>query len=91
MDSAAKIFLDPNTLSADGTTSISAASFSEDGKWFAYGLSDAGSDWVRIKIRNVESGIDCDEEIRRCKFTCISWTHDNLGFFYAVSIQSFCG
>lgn len=87
LDSEAAVFLDPNTLSVDGTTSISVASFSEDGRWFAYGLSDAGSDWVRIKIRNVDSGRDCEEEIRRCKFTSISWTHDHLGFFYAVSLS----
>ena len=64
--------------------SLSITSFSEDGQWFAYGLSDSGSDWIRIKIRNVGTGKDCDETLTKIKFTSIAWTHDNEGFFYGV-------
>lgn len=78
-----KVFLDPNELSKDGTTSLSRSSFSEDGKHFAYALSESGSDWTKIRVRNVESGQDLDEELLYCKFTSISFTHDNLGFFYS--------
>ncbi|CAG2100307.1 unnamed protein product, partial [Medioppia subpectinata] len=83
LDSKPSVFLDPNVLSSDGTTSLSVTSFSEDGQWFAYGLSDSGVDWVRIRIRNVSTGSDCAEELTKIKFTSIAWTHDNSGFFYA--------
>lgn len=52
----AKIFLDPNTFSEDGTIALSGTAFSEDGKTFAYGLSTSGSDWIEIKFKNVENG-----------------------------------
>lgn len=82
LDDEPKIFIDPNTLSEDGTVSLGSYSFSEDGKLFAYALSQSGSDWLTIKIKDVESGQDFDDELNMVKFTSIAWTHDGKGFFY---------
>ena len=78
-----RLLIDPNTLSADGTISLSETAVSPDGKLFAYSLSDGGSDWRTIKVRNVETGEDLADEIRWAKFTNIAWTQDSSGIYYS--------
>ncbi|KIG13378.1 Prolyl endopeptidase [Enhygromyxa salina] len=83
-DGEPKLLLDPNLLSADGTTAVGSLSVSHDGKLAAYSLSDAGSDWQRWKVRDVATGKDRPDLLEWSKFTGISWTPDNKGFFYGA-------
>jgi prolyl oligopeptidase len=50
LEEKGSIFFDPNSLSSDGTTSLAISKFSKDGKIFAYGLCEKGSDWTTIKV-----------------------------------------
>lgn len=78
-----KVFLDPNSLSKDGTIALVGSRFSDDGNLFAYGLSQSGSDWTKLKVRDVNTGEDYPETLEHTKFVTASWTKDNKGFFYA--------
>nr|XP_023016247.1 prolyl endopeptidase-like [Leptinotarsa decemlineata] len=82
LDSEGTVFLDPNTFSEDGTVALSGTAFSEDGSVLAYGISSSGSDWIEIKFRNVETGKDYDEVLKKVKYSRMTWMHDNKGFFY---------
>ena len=83
LDAEPTVLLDPNTLSEDGTVALSGTAISEDGKYIAYGLSTAGSDWVEWHVRNIETGEDTDALIKWVKFSGASWTHAHQGFFYS--------
>ncbi len=78
-----KELLNPNAWSKDGTIALAGLSFSEDGKYLAYGTSEAGSDWNTWKVLHVESRKLLSDELKWIKFSSASWTHDGKGFFYS--------
>ncbi len=75
-----KVLLDPNKLSADGTTSLNAWDVSHDGKYMAYGISKAGSDWVEFYVKDIATGEDLADHIEWSKFSGAAWQKD--GFYY---------
>jgi len=81
LDGEAKVLLDPNTLSTDGTVALSVAEISKDVKYLAYAISRAGSDWNEIYVIDIASGKTLDDHIEWAKFTGIAWYND--GFFYS--------
>lgn len=87
LENETEVFLDPNTFSVDGTIALQGTSFSEDGSKLAYGLSESGSDWIKIRIRDVKGGKDYSDVLNKVKFSSMSWTHDNKGLFYNVCFK----
>jgi prolyl oligopeptidase len=83
LDGEPRLLLDPNAMSKDGTTSLKDYEPSEDGKLIAYGVSEAGSDWTTIRVREITSGQDREDVVRWVKFSGISWMKDGSGFFYS--------
>ena len=76
------VFLDPNTLSEDGTVALKGSYFSNDCKYMAYVISRSGSDWEEIFVMDVESGRLLEDHIEWAKFTGASWRGD--GFYYSA-------
>jgi prolyl oligopeptidase len=83
LDAEPRVLLDPNTWSDDGTVAISGSSFSRDGRYLAYGVSEGGSDWKTWKVRDLSTGKDLPESIEWSKFSGAAWMPDGSGFYYA--------
>ena len=81
-----EVFLDPNKLSEDGSTSLSSIAFTKDGSLFAYAVSVAGSDWRDIYVMDTESKTLLKDQIKDAKFTGISW-EGKKGFYYSTYAQ----
>ncbi len=78
----AEVFLDPNTFSEEGTTSLGEVSFSKDYRLVAYSISEGGSDWRKIFVIDTETKEQLEPEIVDVKFTSISWL-GSKGFYYS--------
>ena len=77
-----RIFLDPNTLSTDGTVALKGVYFSHNGKWAAYSISRSGSDWQEFYVIDLQTGQLTQDHIEWAKFTGASWQGD--GFYYSA-------
>ncbi|TNE56807.1 MAG: S9 family peptidase [Bacteroidetes bacterium] len=80
LDGEPELVLDPNTFSADGTTSLQEYGFSKDGRYLAYSISEGGSDWRTILVKDLETGEMLPDRIKWAKFTQIGWAGN--GFYY---------
>ena len=78
----ARVFLDPNKLSDDGTVALKGISFSHNGKYAAYSISRSGSDWQEFYVKDAKTGKLLDDHIVWAKFSGASWQGD--GFYYSA-------
>jgi prolyl oligopeptidase len=77
-----EIFLDPNTFSKDGTTSLGGIDFSKDGSLVAYAISEGGSDWRKVIVMEAKTKKIIGDTIVDVKFSGVSW-YKNEGFYYS--------
>lgn len=77
-----EIFLDPNTFSKDGTTSLGGLNFSKDGSLVAYAISEGGSDWRKVIVMEAKTKKIIGDTIVDVKFSGVSW-YKNDGFYYS--------
>ena len=78
-----KVLLDPNQLSKEGTVAVSFNAVSPGGELFAYGLETNGSDWNEIHVKEIDSGRELPDVTKWVKFSGVSWSRDNKGYFYS--------
>lgn len=83
LESEAKLLIDPNTWSKDGTVALGSFVVSDDGKYAAYSIAEAGSDWNTWRVLDISTAKPLGDELKWVKFSSASWTNDNKGFFYS--------
>lgn len=78
----AEVFIDPNTLSDDGTVALTGIEQSSDGRYTAYTISRSGSDWTEIFVIDTATSQPLEDHIEWAKFTGAAWDGD--GFYYSA-------
>ena len=81
LDGEARVFLDPNKLSTDGTVALKGVYFSHNNKYAAYGISRSGSDWEEFYVIDLKTGQLTNDHVEWAKFSGAAWQGD--GFYYS--------
>lgn len=77
-----EVFLDPNKLSKDGTTSLAGIDFTKDGSLCAFQISEGGSDWRKVIVLDTKTKQQIGDTLFNVKFSGLSW-RGNEGFYYS--------
>ena len=76
-----EVLIDPNTLSADGTTRVGTLTFDREGAHLAYMISQAGSDWQQIRVLDLATRDALPDVVDWVKVSGLAW--HGRGFFYS--------
>jgi prolyl oligopeptidase len=79
-----RVLIDPNEAGEEGTTALAAAVPDPSGRLVAWSYQEAGSDWCRWRVRDVETGQDLADELAWGKFVEPVWLGDSSGFVYGT-------
>ncbi|MBP2646907.1 MAG: Prolyl oligopeptidase [Gemmatimonadetes bacterium] len=77
-----RVAIDPNALSAEGTTALDWYHVSPDGRRLAYGLSADGSEQSVLRLLDLDDLSPLADRIPRTRSCDLAWLPDNSGFYY---------
>lgn len=77
-----EVFLDPNTMSKDGTAAPGVPVFTKSARYCAYLLAESGSDWQEAFVMDVATRQLLPDRLQWIKFSGISWKGEE-GFYYS--------
>ena len=83
LDSEPTLVIDPNTFSEDGTVALADVEISPDGRYAAMAIQDGGSDWRTVKVLDLETLDELDDQLEWVKFSSLAWAADSSGFYYS--------
>ncbi len=82
IDGTPRQLIDPNTWSEDGTIALDSAVPDERVRYLAYMISEAGSDWKKLRVMDLQTGKDLDDELQWLRWSGVTWNEAGDGFYY---------
>ena len=79
LEGEAKVLIDPNKLSDDGSVSVALDGISNDKKYIAYHVNKGGSDWQTMYIMEIATQKKLDDQLDWLKFGGAAW--QGSGFY----------
>ncbi|QRR03409.1 prolyl oligopeptidase family serine peptidase [Dyadobacter sandarakinus] len=81
LDGKPEVVLDPNKLSADGTTRLTVFSLSKSGDHAVMGFSKGGSDWQEYQVMDMKTLQMLSDKVEWVKVSGAAWQGN--GFYYS--------
>ncbi len=81
LEGTPEVVLDPNKLSADGTTRLTVFSLSKNGNYAVCGFSQGGSDWQEYQVMDMKTLKMMSDKLEWVKVSGAAWQGD--GFYYS--------
>ena len=78
-----EVLVNPASLSADHTTSVSLYGLSEDGKLVGYGVRKGGEDEVSVHLIDTDTRQELPDTLPRARLSGASFKSDDSGFYYS--------
>ncbi|MES2158083.1 MAG: prolyl oligopeptidase family serine peptidase [Pseudomonadota bacterium] len=83
LNGAQRLLIDPNDWAGDGASALAEWTPSPDGRYLAYAVQEAGSDWRTLRVLDVGSGKTLEDRVEWVKFSQTAWDGRGEGFFYS--------
>jgi prolyl oligopeptidase len=83
IDDPGTVFFDPNKIRADGTAALSGSQFTDDGKLWAYGIAEAGSDRTTWHVMDTATGKLRSDTLVPNRQGVQAWLKNDSGFYYS--------
>ena len=83
LNGAQRLLIDPNDWAGDGASALAEWTPSPDGRYLAYAVQEAGSDWRTLRVLDVDSGKTLEDRVEWVKFSQTAWDGRGEGFFYS--------
>jgi len=81
-DGVPRRLVDPARLRADGTAALAGFEVERSGRYLAYAVQEAGSDWRTWHVLEIASGRTLDDRVAWNKFAGVAWDPRGEGFYY---------
>lgn len=79
-----QVLIDPHSMSADKTTSVSISDISSDGKLLLYNVREGGKDEVSIRLFDVDARRDLPGGLPAARYFGVSITPDKKSLYYSL-------
>ena len=85
-----KVLIDPHNMSADKSVSVDMYDVTPDGKVLTYGVREGGQDEERVRLFDVDAGVDLPDSLPKAVYMGAALLPDKSAMYYSRYLPEGC-